>query len=209
MPLLDSSKFVEVFPSAELKNDKNEYQEFDATSLQSKENDIFAVPASQFVYRSRDIPGKKPSDTENSDLHTRDFQIDRTYSVDPTVMTMDLNKLEIESKQNLGYVTKPNDLISDSLFCKRAISLCQGLVDQGFKQKCNNKKPKPVKEVGKDVAMQPKKAGYIVQVKKKLPYSRCVLQAPDGSRLCTLGRKKADWYLVNKLGKCLRFSFPK
>ena len=134
--------------------------------------------------------------------------ISSSRSFEPVVVTMDLNKLEIISKQDLGYITEVDDLLYDPMFSKRAISLCQGIIDQGFKVKSQNKKakqkkPKATKIDSTDAVKSQKSQRYIVQVKKNLPYSQCVLLAPDGARLCTLGRKKADWYLDNQLGKLI------
>lgn len=112
-----------------------------------------------------------------------------------------LNKWEAEPDK--GYMENPSALLSNPVFCQRAISLCQGITDMEFKgQKCKGKKKNEsgeVDDITEKIKSKPYKRGTI----RKTPlYSKSMLVAPDGAKLCTLDRKKADWYIMKGIGGC-------
>lgn len=118
----------------------------------------------------------------------------------------DLSKWESEHDGKEGYLVREEvvDLLQDSFFCQRASSLCKGVIDLGFKDKKgpvmaiekDNKKEDPVEILDR----KPYKRGTI---RKSPLYMNCMLAAPDGSRLCTLDRKKADWYIEKGIGRSI------
>lgn len=126
-----------------------------------------------------------------------------TEELDVFTFTADLKKLESEHDDDKGYLRQEEvlSLLQDSVFCQRASSLCQGVVDVSFKNvesitdKDKSKKQENVTEMHN---RKPYKRGTI---RKSPLYMNCMLAAPDGSRLCTLDRKKADWYIEKGIGK--------
>lgn len=128
-------------------------------------------------------------------------------------ITADLSKWESGHDKKEGYLVREEvvDLLQDPFFCQRASSLCKGVIDLAFKDKKgpvtakekDNKKQEP----GEILDRKPYNRGTIRQSPL---YMNCMLAAPDGSRLCTLDRKKADWYIEKGIGKstlfCLKFN---
>ncbi|KAL9959867.1 hypothetical protein ACROYT_G033231 [Oculina patagonica] len=138
----------------------------------------------------------------------KDFSHGLMFDVESDVYNImaDLSKWESRYEEDEGYLTREEviDLLQDSFFCQRASSLCQGVVDLAFKDK-KRKAPTKENDKKKDDAetqisnsLKPYKRG----IGRKSPlYMNCMLAAPDGSRLCTLDRKKADWYIKRGIGK--------
>ena len=117
-------------------------------------------------------------------------------------VTADLNKLELEDAK--GYLSREEviHLLQDPLIFQRASSLCQGVVDLAFKERKRKDLTKDngrTKECSSEMTnIKPYKRGT---VRKSPLYMNCMLAAPDGSRLCTLDRKKADWYIEKGIGE--------
>lgn len=127
-----------------------------------------------------------------------------TQELDVFNFTADLSKLESEHDEDKGYLHQEEvlSLLQDSFFCQRASSLCQGVTDVSFRNvkistaaKDKSKRKEGVTEM---CDRKPYKRGTI---RKSPLYMNCMLAAPDGSRLCTLDRKKADWYIEKGFGK--------
>ena len=120
--------------------------------------------------------------------------------------TVDLSKFE--SDEMAGYLSRDKviGLISDPYFTQRAGSLCQGVIDMSFKaRKRKGLIDKDSNSFGQEKSRKPYKKGT---TRKSPLYMNCMLTAPDGSRLCTLDHKKADWYIDRGLGKvCLHVVF--
>ena len=119
---------------------------------------------------------------------------------------VDLSKFE--SDEMAGYLSRDEviSLISDPYFAQRAGSLCQGVIDMAFKaRKRKGLIDKDSNSFGPEKSHKPYKKGT---TRKSPLYMNCMLTAPDGSRLCTLDHKKADWYIARGLGKvCLHGVF--
>ena len=118
----------------------------------------------------------------------------------------DLSKWESRHDRKEGYLVTEEvmDLLQDSFFCQRASSLCQGVTDLAFKDKkgpvTTKEKDKKKEDPGEVLERKPYKRGTI---RKSPLYMNCMLAAPDGSRLCTLNRKKADWYIEKGIGRSI------
>lgn len=132
----------------------------------------------------------------------QDFLKRTDFESDYCGVTANLNKLELEHAK--GYLSREEviHLLQDPLFFQRASSLCQGVVDLGFKEikrKALTKDNGKTKECCSEMTnIKPYKRGT---VRKSPLYMNCMLAAPDGSRLCTLDRKKADWYIEKGIGE--------
>ena len=117
--------------------------------------------------------------------------------------TVDLLKFESDEMERYFSRDEVINLISDPYFAQSAGLLCQGLIDVAFKAR----KRKVVSNDKHSISSDPEKLQKPSKngtVRKSPLYKNCVLTAPDGSRLCTLDRKKADWYIDKALGKvCL------
>ena len=120
--------------------------------------------------------------------------------------TVDLSKFE--SDEVAGYLSRDEviSLISDPYFAQRAGSLCQGVIDMAFKaRKRKGLIDKDSNSFSQEKSRKPYKKGT---TRKSPLYMNCMLTAPDGSKLCTLDHKKADWYIDRGLGKvCLHDVF--
>lgn len=148
--------------------------------------------------------GKVLQSAENSNGHEFDVECE-VYNI-----IADLSKWESGHDGKEGYLVREEvvDLLQDSFFCQRASSLCQGVIDLAFKDKKgpvmviekDNKKEDP----GEILDRKPYKRGTI---RKSPLYMNCMLAAPDGSRLCTLDRKKADWYIEKGIGRSIATLF--
>lgn len=118
----------------------------------------------------------------------------------------DLSKWESWHERKEGYLVTEEvmDLLQDSFFCQRASSLCQGVTDLAFKGKkgpiTTKEKDNKKEDPGEILDRKPYKRGTI---RKSPLYMNCMLAAPDGSRLCTLDRKKADWYIEKGIGRSI------
>lgn len=121
--------------------------------------------------------------------------------------TVNLSKFESEEMEGYLSTDKVINLISDPSFAQRAGSLCQGLIDIPLKARkrkdgSNDKHSSPSDP---DKLQKSSKNGT---TRKSLLYKNCILTAPDGSRLCCLDRKRADWYIDKELGKvCVDHAF--
>ena len=121
--------------------------------------------------------------------------------------TVDLSRFESDEME--GYLLRDEviNLISHPYITQRAASLCQGVIDVAFKER---KKRVSLSDKGSnsfspEKSHKPSKNGTI---RKSPLYMNCMLTAPDGSTLCTLDRKKADWYIGKGIGKvCLHGVF--
>ncbi|XP_070534607.1 exonuclease 3'-5' domain-containing protein 2-like [Ptychodera flava] len=83
----------------------------------------------------------------------------------------------------------------------RAMSMCQGIIDEKFKAKKGgpkNTRKNPGKVTPKYTEMDVNSKAY--SARKGPLYHNCQLQAPDGQLLCTCDRKKAEWYLAKGIG---------
>ena len=120
--------------------------------------------------------------------------------------TVDLSKFE--SDEMAGYLSRDKvvSLISDPYFAQRAGSLCQGVIDMAFEaRKMKGLTDKDSSSFTPEKSRKPYKKGT---TRKSPLYMNCMLTAPDGSKLCTLDHKKADWYIDRGLGKvCLHVVF--
>ena len=121
--------------------------------------------------------------------------------------TVDLSRFESVEKEGYLLSHEVIDLISRPYITQRAASLCQGVIDMAFKER---EKRVSVNDKGND-PFSPEKSHKLSKngPVRKLPlYTNCVLTAPDGSTLCTLDRKRADWYIAKRIGKvCLHGVF--
>ena len=146
------------------------------------------------------------------DENTTDSQICDTSSpslasgADYYETTVDLSNFECD--EMAGYLSRDEviSLISDPYFAQRAGSLCQGVIDVAFKaRKRKGLIDKDSNSLSPEKSRKPYKKGT---TRKSPLYMNCMLTAPDGSRLCTLDHKKADWYIARGLGKvCLHGVF--
>ena len=114
-------------------------------------------------------------------------------------VTADLVKFESEGVS--GYLSREEviNLVQNVSFCEKASSLCKGVTDLAFK----NRKGKVTTEAKTKECPSEKtdrKAYKRGTVRKTPMYMNCMLAAPDGSRLCTVDRKKADWYIEKGIG---------
>ena len=117
-------------------------------------------------------------------------------------VTADLKKLELEEAE--GYLSKEDviNLLEDPLFSQRVSSLCQGVVDLAFKEKKKKAIAKEKDNIKEHICEKNNRKPYKRMSPRKSPlYMNCMLAAPDGSRLCTLDRKKADWYIQKGIGE--------
>ena len=127
-------------------------------------------------------------------------------SFDGYKVTADLNKMVSEGGE--GYFPREEviKLLQDMSFCQRAHSLCQGVTDLAFKHKKGkvttkrNTKENDGANEYPSIATDKKAYKGTRTVRKSPLYMNCMLAAPDGSKLCTLSRKKADWYIERGLG---------
>ena len=147
------------------------------------------------------ICGKVLQNTGNSS-YVHDFGVEcEVYNI-----IADLSKWESRHNRKEGYLVREEvvDLLQDSFFCQRASSLCKGVTDLAFKGKkgpiTTKEKDNEKDEAGEILDRKPYKRGT---VRKSPLYMNCMLAAPDGSRLCTLDRKKADWYIEKKIGRLI------
>ena len=122
--------------------------------------------------------------------------------------TVDLRKFESAGDMK-GYLLREEviQLMSLPSSAQRAVSLCQDVIDVTFQGK-----KKKVHLDGKD--SNPKspenshKAYKNVPMRESALCTNCILTAPDGSKLTSTSRKRADWYIRKKLGKiCLHSVF--
>ena len=119
-----------------------------------------------------------------------------------SILTGDLRKLESEHDKDKGYLCQEEVLflLQDPVFCQRASSLCQE-VDSVY---CNVKsitdkdKSKKQEDEAETCDVEQIRRG---PCRKSPLYMKCMLAAPDGSTLCTVDRKKADWYIGKGIGK--------
>ena len=115
--------------------------------------------------------------------------------------TVDLSKFE--SDEMAGYLSREEviSLISDPYFTQRAGLLCEGVIEMAFK----GRKEVPSKKkssTGNPCSTGKSNTSSINAATRKSPlYEECMLTAPDGSRLCSVKRDKADWYIDKGLGK--------
>ena len=120
--------------------------------------------------------------------------------------TVDLSKFE--SDEMPGYLSRDEvmNLIPDPYFTQRAGLLCQGVIDMPFEaRKRKGLTDKDSNSFTPEKSCKPYKKGT---TRKSPLYMNCMLTAPDGSKLCTLDHKKADWYIDRGLGKvCLHGVF--
>ena len=119
--------------------------------------------------------------------------------------TVDLSKFESDEME--GYLSRDEvfNLISHPYFNQTAGSLCQGLIDMAFKARKRKVIDKDINSFSHEKSCKPYKKGT---TRKSPLYMNCMLTAPDGSKLCTLDHKKADWYIDRGLGKvCLHGVF--
>ena len=117
-------------------------------------------------------------------------------------VTAVLNKLESEEAE--GYLSREEVtiLLQDPLFSQRASSLCKGVVDFAFKEGKRKVKTRPNGKANEQSWLTKDRKPYKRGTSRKSPlYMNCMLAAPDGSRLCTLDRKKADWYIDKGIGE--------
>ncbi|XP_015770405.1 PREDICTED: exonuclease 3'-5' domain-containing protein 2-like [Acropora digitifera] len=111
-----------------------------------------------------------------------------------------INLSKFESEEMDGYLSTDEviNLISHPKFAQWAGSLCQGLIDipsKARKRKGGSSDKHSISYPQK-LQMPSKNAS----TRKSPLYKNCILTAPDGSRLCCLDRKKADWYIDKELG---------
>ena len=120
-------------------------------------------------------------------------------------LTADLSKWESVGNTSQGYLdfTEVTNVLTDSAFYQRAVSLCQGIVDLPFKQTKvkDSGQNHGSKETHAGITGKPSGKPYKAGTIRKSPlYMNCMLAAPDGTMLCTLDRKKADWYVEKGIG---------
>lgn len=149
-------------------------------------------------------PQEEDSDSRISGEVLQGFVDLNDLETDCYEVTADLNKLESEEAE--GYLSRDQvvKLLQDPYFSQRACSLCHGVVDFAFKErkrKAIAKEKEKNKECSTEkTSIKPYKRGT---VRKSPLYMNCMLAAPDGSRLCTLDRKKADWYIEKEIGELM------
>ena len=138
---------------------------------------------------------------QNSEDFSHGFAFDLDFDV--YNVTADLNKWESGHDEDKGYLVREEviDLLQDSFYCQRASSLCHGVVDFAFKDKKRAVKAKDKDKKKGDPVETSDRKPYKGTIRKSPLYMNCMLEAPDGSRLCTLDRKKADWYIDKGIGK--------
>ena len=181
----DREKFIE----NRSHEDKNE------VNYGNKRASASAVPDS-----GSQICGKVPQNAGNCNGHDFDVEYE-VYNI-----IADLSKWESGYDEKKGYLVREEvvDLLQDSFFCQRASSLCKGVTDLGFKDKKGTvmaiEKDDKKEDPGELLDRKPYKRGTI---RKSPLYMNCMLTAPDGSRLCTLDRKKADWYIEKGIGRSM------
>ena len=148
--------------------------------------------------------GKVSQNAGNCNGHDFDVEYE-VYNI-----IADISKWESGYDGKEGYLVREQvvDLLQDSFFCQRASSLCKGVTDLGFKDKKGPvmaiEKEDKKEEPGELLDRKPYKRGTI---RKSPLYMNCMLAAPDGSRLCTLDRKKADWYIEKGIGRSISTLF--
>ena len=148
--------------------------------------------------------GKVLQNSDNSNGHDFDVECE-VYNI-----IADLSKWESGHYGKEGYLVKEEvvDLLQDAFFCQRASSLCKGVIDLAFKAKTGPvvtiERDSKKEDLGEIMDRKPYKRGTI---RKSPLYMNCMLAAPDGSRLCTLDRKKADWYIEKGIGRSLATLF--
>jgi len=174
----------------------------DVTLKQSGENLDFCLTgqvAAACYYGHHDI-------CPSSQMCEKPFQ-DLASGAEYCETTVDLSKFE--SGDMGGYLLRDEviQLMSHPSSTQRAVSLCQGVIDvtfQGGKKKVhldgkdsNPKSPENSHKAYKNVPMR-----------ESALCTNCILTAPDGSKLTSTSRKRADWYIGKKLGKiCLHSVF--
>ena len=183
----------------EVTEDQEKFIENRGPEDKNKVNFVHKTASSSAVKDSgSQVCGKLLQKAEDSHGHEFDVECE-VYSI-----IADLSKCESGHNGKEGYLVREEvvDLLQDSFFCQRASSLCKGVTDLAFKDKKrpvmdiekNNKKEDP----GEILDRKPYKRGTI---RRSPLYMNCMLAAPDGSRLCTLDRKKADWYIEKGIGE--------
>ena len=147
-------------------------------------------------------PQEEDSDSRISGGVSQGFVDLNDLETDCYEVTADLNKLESDEAEGYFSTEQVIKLLQDPYFSQRARSLCHGVVDFAFKErkrKAITKENEKNKECGTEkTSIKPYKRGT---VRKSPLYMNCMLAAPDGSRLCTLDRKKADWYIEKEIGE--------
>ena len=125
-----------------------------------------------------------------------------TDGIEVLTIMGDLRVLESEHDKDKGYLHKEEVLflLQDSVFCQRASLLCQEVDSVSCNVKSITDKDKSEKEGGVAETCN-KKLIRRGPCRKSPLYMKCMLVAPDGSTLCTVDRKKADWYIEKRLGK--------
>ena len=97
------------------------------------------------------------------------------------------------------------NLISLPGCTERAASLCNGMIDVAFK---GRKRKASSNDQDSDPfcpkrSCKPSKNG----TRESPLYMKCILTDPDGLKLCSLDRKRADWYIAKGKGKvCLDYT---
>ncbi|XP_068712618.1 exonuclease 3'-5' domain-containing protein 2-like [Montipora foliosa] len=117
--------------------------------------------------------------------------------------TVDLNKFESPEMEGYLFMDEVTNFLRDPCFTQRAGSLCQGVVDIAFRGKKKNfvSNDEDEKDEFSSCSAEKRPKPYKKGTTRKTPlYMNCMLAAPDGSRLCTLDRKKADWYIERGIG---------
>ncbi|XP_068759380.1 exonuclease 3'-5' domain-containing protein 2-like isoform X3 [Montipora capricornis] len=117
--------------------------------------------------------------------------------------TVDLNKFESPEMEGYLFMDEVTNFLRDPCFTQRAGSLCQGVVDIAFREKKKNfvSNDEDEKDEFSSCSAEKPPKPYKKGTTRKTPlYMNCMLAAPDGSRLCTLDRKKADWYIERGIG---------
>ncbi|XP_068712729.1 exonuclease 3'-5' domain-containing protein 2-like isoform X3 [Montipora foliosa] len=117
--------------------------------------------------------------------------------------TVDLNKFESPEMEGYLFMDEVTNFLTDPCFTQRAGSLCQGVVDIAFRGKKKNfvSNDEDEKDEFSSCSAEKPRKPYKKGTTRKTPlYMNCMLAAPDGSRLCTLDRKKADWYIERGIG---------
>ena len=160
--------------------------------------------SSSAVQDSSQTCEKVLQNADNSNGHESDVECE-VYNI-----IADLTKWESGHDGKEGYLVREEvvDLLQDSFFCQRASSLCKGFIDLAFKAKTGPvmavEKGSKKEDLGEILDRKPYKRGTI---RKSPLYMNCMLAAPDGSRLCTLDRKKADWYIEKGIGRSIATLF--
>ena len=111
---------------------------------------------------------------------------------------VELGKFESDGK---GYFSKDEalNLISLAGYTERAASLCKGVIDVTFNGRKRNVSwnHQDGNYFGPKKSCKPPKNG----TRESPLYVKCMLTDPHGSKLCSLDRKKADWYIAKGKGK--------